>query len=118
MPDVPWLWGLLIVAVAGVVAFAIWKGRGIKISKSESGLGIEVEKADAKHSGINVGRGIRIESSTVGDIAGVKNSDSTLGSSIDVARNAKLKDAQVGDIAGVKGKCTPCSPHDESVDNK
>lgn len=118
MPDVPWLWGLLIVAVAGVVAFAIWKGRGLKISKNDSGLGIEVEKADSPQAGISVGRGIRIENSTVGDVSGVKNSEATPGGSVDVAHNARLENARVGDISGVKGKATPRSPDAAKADNE
>ena len=92
---------VLIVCVTIVVLYALWKGRGLVLTKSS----IKVEGAQAPANEIDVGRNAVIEGSQIGDVAGmvVQNaSTSEVAPKVSVLDGANIKDAKVGDIVGVK----------------
>ena len=116
MPKDLSFWILLVLVIGGVVALALYLRRGLILRKDKKGFLIQVEKdepAPASESGIQVGKGARIEGSTVGDISGLKVEGSgdvdAHGQSINVFEDGKLKDAKVGDISGVKKSQPPKS---------
>lgn len=110
MPQDSLVWIVLIVAAALVIALAVWKGRGFRLSKGKEGFSVEVERSQgggdkpARSSRISVAKGAQIEAARVGDIAGVKTAGRPppTGRAIDVASGSRIKDAEVGDIVGVK----------------
>ena len=91
---------ILIPCLTLVVLYALWKGRGLVISKSS----IEVKGAESRGS-VSVGKGLVIEGSKVGDVAGViaKNAAApAMPGDIDVLDSARIKDSEVGDVAAIK----------------
>ncbi|WP_429886358.1 hypothetical protein [Geoalkalibacter halelectricus] len=113
MPQEPLIWIILILAAALVIALALWKGRGLRVSKNREGFSIEVEQAgdageaenaSGKDGKISVAREARIEESDAGDIAGVKTEDTLPLPTppVEVGTGLRVKKARVGDIVGVK----------------
>ena len=113
MPNDPLIWIILILAVALIVALALWKGRGLRVSKDRDGFSVEVERSSEGNTGgeskgttdgIRVAEGARIKESRVGDIAGVKTLSAApaVDKDIEVASGVRINKAEVGDIVGDK----------------
>jgi hypothetical protein len=101
---------LIIAAVLAAVLFAIWKGRGLTLSKDKDGIKIAVKEGTMPpppaRQQISVASGAKIEGSTTGDIAGFKvrggGAAAPAGTDISVLDRGRVKDSAVGDIAAVK----------------
>lgn len=98
-------WYLLIACGALILALAIWKGRGITVSKDT----IKVDAPEAPGgSGVNVANGVRVKG-RVGNITGVSisGSDGTIQGPqpVNVLHDATVsEDGSVGDVVGVELK--------------
>jgi hypothetical protein len=114
MPNDPTTWIVAIVVFSAVVAFAIWRGDFVEFQLRPFKLRFKRHsRASAPEDGeISIGKGITVSRSRVGDIAGIKSSESipTQGVRLSVGDAAKIEASEVGDIVGVKtGEPTPAS---------
>lgn len=100
MPTDTIVWIILIAAAAVVIGLAVWIGRGIMIRKDDKGFTIKVK--EKKQEGVSVAKETVIDKAKIGDIAGIKTTESNVGGTINVAEKAKIKDSQIGDIVGIK----------------
>lgn len=101
----------MVVAVAVVVVVALVLGRKVSISKDDKGIHVETGAAErGQGSKVSVGDGLKIESSNVGNISGVRqegNASAAEASEVSVAKGAELKGSVVGDITGMSISASP-----------
>ena len=112
LPNDPTVYIILIVVLALVVGFAVWRRYNVVLKRGDTELRLEQpsESAGARTAadrgaapaGVSVGQGMSISNSKVGNITGVK----AMGRvspipSVDVLSGAKAENAEIGDITGV-----------------
>ena len=102
---------IIVVGIIILGCLALWLGRGLKIRKDKNGISLEIDavktEESSKHN-ISIGKDLKIEDSTVGDVAGIKGEavpDSK--QDIDVLNGGKVKNSKLGDIVGVKKQSKP-----------
>lgn len=111
MTEQIWIVLIVVIGVVVVALVALWKNRHLSIGKGKDGdMRLDVgERGEERPAGsrVHVGEGITIEnSSSVGDIAGLKTSARGVPGpipDIEVAKGAHIGgDSTTGDIVGVK----------------
>jgi hypothetical protein len=113
IPSNPTVWIVLIVAVAVVVLYAMWKGRGFNVVKKKGSWQATLKEPE-RPSDVSVASGLEVGAQgNVGNITGVESAGSSqpeLGK-VEVANNAKVA-GKTGNITGVsiKGSSTSGSP--------
>lgn len=105
---------IVLVIVIGIVilgSFALWLGRGLRISKDKDGITLETEATQPQKTGeedISVGKNLEIEGAATGDVAGIKGNNLELSlddkKKISVLEGGKIKDSNIGDIVGIKAE--------------
>ncbi|HVM83259.1 MAG TPA: hypothetical protein VMW18_05170 [Candidatus Binatia bacterium] len=108
LPNDPTVYIILIVVLALVVGFAVWRRYNVVLKRGDTELRLEQPSENAgagpgaATAGVSVGQGMTISNSKVGNITGVK----AMGRvspipSVDVLSGAKAENAEIGDITGV-----------------
>jgi len=112
LPNDPTVYIILIVVLALVVGFAVWRRYNVVLKRGDTELRLEQPSESAgagtaadrgaAPAGVSVGQGMSISNSKVGNITGVK----AMGRvspipSVDVLSGAKAENAEIGDITGV-----------------
>jgi hypothetical protein len=97
------VWYLLVGGGIIAVLLALTLGRKLVIRRDIVEVNGGVEPTPG---GINVGKGMKVSGSKLGDVVGVSTTSSTLPSeaSIDVLSGAEIADSELGDVAGVKSQ--------------
>jgi hypothetical protein len=98
MPDNPTIWIVAIIAGALVVLLALWKGQFVDVELNP--LRLRFKRGAAGAAGVSVAKGIDVEASKVGDIAGVKGTAPE--GNVSVAEGARIKGSTVGNIVGIE----------------
>src|SRR5262245_6974298 len=102
LPNDPVVWTILIVLVAAVLGFAIWRRYSVVVRKGDTELRLERPEDGTSGGGVSVAGGARITNSTVGNGTGAQISGGTTTPSVEVAKGAKISGSKVGDITGVQ----------------
>jgi len=107
--DNPWVWITGSIAIAAVVALALWLNRGLKFKKNQDGVSLELKGDSAgdpkPQSKVSVGEGLTVSSGgKVGNITG-KGGDAG-NADVDVLKGAIIS-GTAGDITGVSRKGKP-----------
>jgi hypothetical protein len=98
MPDNPTIWIVAIIAGALVVLLALWKGQFVEVDLNPPRL--RFKRGAAGAAGVSVAKGIEVEASKVGDIAGAKGAVPE--GNVSVAEGARIKGSTIGNIVGVE----------------
>ena len=101
IPNDPVVWTILIVLVAAVLGFAIWRRYSVVVRKGDTELRLERPTEGGSGGGINVANKATIANSEVGNITGAQISGGAAAPSVEVAKGAKITGSKVGDITGV-----------------
>ena len=101
IPNDPVVWTILIVVVAAVLGFAIFRRYSVVVRKGDSEL--RLERPDEQGSGaVDVLSKATIQDSTVGNITGAQMAaGGARPPKVDVAGGAKISNSKVGDVTGV-----------------
>lgn len=107
--DNPWVWITGIIAIAAVVALALWLNRGLKFKKNQDGVSLELEGDSAgtskPQSKVSVGEGLRVGS--CGEVGNIVGKEGDAGeTAVDVLKDAEIS-GKAGDITGVSRKGKP-----------
>lgn len=112
MPSDPWIWIVALVVLGGIVALALWKGKGANVAFGKDGVSLTTPGDEARDKA-RVAEGLEVRG-TVGNVTGlVKENVPGGGRPIDVDvmnQGVVHKGAQVGDITGARiGGAPPAS---------
>jgi hypothetical protein len=100
IPNDPLVWTILIVLVAAVLGFAIWRRYSVVVRKGDTELRLE-RPDEGSGGGISVADQAKITNSQVGNITGAQISGGGAAPSVNVASGARITGSKVGDITGV-----------------
>ena len=97
LPTNVWFWIVLVVAVAGLIGLAVFKGRGL-VLRYGSGEA-RVDAADTR-STTTVAKRLEAENAEFGNVIGTRGAAPGAGRDVDVLSDAKFKRVKTGDIIG------------------